>query len=188
MPKESVIPLIESIPGLEWVRLTQDHQLKPFDCSNKDLNDFLFNDSKDYQDFHLAVTYILETKDRTIAYYSLQNDNLQISSNSSRDFKSVLRKKGKSKRDFMYHMFNFTQFPAVKIARFAVDKEFQSQGLGRFLLDSLTYEFATDNKTGCTFITVDSINTKRAIKFYTNNGFSMLQPKKDSVLMYKCLL
>ena len=30
------------------VRLAQDHLLKPFDCGNADLNDFLLNDAKAY--------------------------------------------------------------------------------------------------------------------------------------------
>ena len=42
------------------VRLTQEHLLKPFDCGNADLNDFLLNDAKAYASHLLAVTYLLE--------------------------------------------------------------------------------------------------------------------------------
>jgi hypothetical protein len=46
-----------------FVRLTSGHQLKPFNCNDSDLNDFFFNDAKNYQEGLLAVTYIIETKD-----------------------------------------------------------------------------------------------------------------------------
>ena len=37
------------------VRLTHDYAVKPFDCGNDDLNDFLMNDAKAYADHLLAV-------------------------------------------------------------------------------------------------------------------------------------
>ena len=37
------------IDELQIVRLTQDYNLKEFDCGNPDLNEFLLNDAKDYQ-------------------------------------------------------------------------------------------------------------------------------------------
>ena len=51
------------ISGVVLKRLTQDHEFKPFDCGNQDLNDFLLKDSKLYQKNLLAVTYIFETED-----------------------------------------------------------------------------------------------------------------------------
>ncbi len=67
-------------------------------------------------------------------------------------------------------------YPAAKIGRLAVDKDFQDQGIGTFLIKSLVQSFIRKNKTGCQFITVDAINdnTQRTIKFYENNGFKYL--------------
>lgn len=59
------------------VRLTQDYTIKPFDCGNADLNDFLLNDAKHYASHLLAVTYLLEDetelseKDTVPMYYDL---------------------------------------------------------------------------------------------------------------------
>lgn len=61
-----------------FVRLTSEHQLKPFNCNDSDLNDFFFNDAKNYQEGLLAVTYIIETKDETVAFYSLLNDKIAM--------------------------------------------------------------------------------------------------------------
>lgn len=40
-----------------------DTIIKPFDCGDADLNDFLFDDAKNYLEAMLAVTYLLEDKD-----------------------------------------------------------------------------------------------------------------------------
>ena len=36
-----------TIDDIRIVRLTESHVIKPFDCGDHDLNDFLFNDAKD---------------------------------------------------------------------------------------------------------------------------------------------
>lgn len=47
--------------GSSLIRLSSNYKIKPFDCGDKDLNDFLLNDAK-----LLAVAYILETKTQKI--------------------------------------------------------------------------------------------------------------------------
>lgn len=44
-------------------RLDTDTKLKPFCCSDTDLNGFLFDDATNYSKELLAVTYLLETED-----------------------------------------------------------------------------------------------------------------------------
>jgi len=58
--------------------LTQTHQFKPFDCADADLNDFLYNGAKAYQEQLLAVTYLIEDSDSTIAFFSLLNDKISV--------------------------------------------------------------------------------------------------------------
>ena len=48
--------------------------IKPFDCGDDDLNEFLLEKSKDYQQELLAVTYVFEDETKTYAYYSIFND------------------------------------------------------------------------------------------------------------------
>lgn len=50
------------------VRLTEELPLKPFDCGNADLNDFLLNDAKAYASRLLAVTYLLEDDKELLAF------------------------------------------------------------------------------------------------------------------------
>jgi GNAT superfamily N-acetyltransferase len=179
-----------SIPtNARLIRLTPEHVIKPFDCKDHDLNTFLFNEAKSYLACLMYVTYIYETPEKTIAFYCVSNDLLAIGASSHRDFKRKLRRNAST--NIRYTLFDWNEFPAVKIGRFAVDEKFQGQGIGTRLLDAIIYSFKTGNKTGCTFVTVDALNNKRTLKFYTDNDFKFLTSSdetKDSRLMYRCLL
>ncbi len=63
---------------MKIVRLTQDHIFKPFDCGEADLNDFLLQDAKQYLKGLLAVTYIVEDENSTVAFFSLSNDRISL--------------------------------------------------------------------------------------------------------------
>ena len=54
---------------MKIVRLTQEHTFKPFDCGEDDLNDFLLQDAKQYAKGLLAVTYVIEDEDMTVAFF-----------------------------------------------------------------------------------------------------------------------
>lgn len=177
---------------IKLIQLSKEHEFKSFDCGNSDLNDFLFNDSKIYLKHLRYTTTLLETENQIIAYYSLANDLLSIF--DRQDFADEMEDcKNKIDFDFWERFLNQKMYPAAKIGRLAVDKTFQDQGIGTFLIRSLVQSFIKKNKTGCQFITVDAINdnTQRTIKFYENNGFKMLtlnDVSKDSRQMYKSLL
>ena len=64
--------------NIKVVRLTQDYQFKSFDCGNQDLNDFLLTDAKPYLKKLLSVTYILETDEDIVAYFSVSNDKISV--------------------------------------------------------------------------------------------------------------
>lgn len=64
----------------EFIPLTKDTDIKPFDCGDTDLNGFLFEDAKKYIEELLAVTYLLvDTRNnQTVAYFSLLNDRISL--------------------------------------------------------------------------------------------------------------
>jgi hypothetical protein len=59
---------------IQLVRLSETHEIKPFDCEDTDLNEFLLVDAKFYQSQLLATTYIGESYDKTVFFFSLLND------------------------------------------------------------------------------------------------------------------
>ena len=117
------------------VRLTDSYSIKPFDCGVPDLNNFLFNDAKTHLKYLSAVTYLFENKDKTIAYYSLQNDLLNIDPHNDKDFDQEISKIIADKDySFLLEMKDISMFPAAKIGRFAVNAEFQRSEYGTQIL------------------------------------------------------
>lgn len=167
---------------LQLVKLTADHEIKPFDCGNPDLNDFLVNDAKGYDRHLISVTYLLESNGKTVAFFSVCNDKVTTDDTTKTVLNRFKRKLPRSKHRGDY--------PAVKIGRLAVSKEYCGKGHGRRMLNYVKHLFITNNRTGCRFITVDAY--ARARTFYEDNKFEYFQPadklKKipdtDTVLMY----
>lgn len=152
--------------------------LKPFNCNDSDLNDFFHDDALNYLSQLLAVTYVIESKKETIAFFSVLNDKI-----SNKDPKTKKRVKKLEKK--IPHNKQYSSYPAVKIGRFAVHSNYQNKGIGTNLIDFIKASFVTKNKTGCRFITADAY--KDALGFYERNGFEFLTDadKNDKTrLMY----
>jgi len=174
------------------VKLTGSYVIKPFDCGVSDLNDFLFNDAKTHLRYLSSTTYLFENKDKTIAYYSLLNDLLNIDPHTDKEFEQEISETIEDKDySFLLEMKAVSMFPAAKIGRFAVDVEFQRRGYGMEILNSIVVSFLTNNKTGCQFITVDALNNLNTLNFYEKNGFvfvTLSDYNKASRQMYKNLI
>jgi predicted GNAT family N-acyltransferase len=143
------------------VRLTDTYQIKPFDCGDEDLNDFLFNSSKNYQEQLLAVTYIWEDEVNTIAFFSLLNDKVSVEQFEKARWR-FLRKTIPHKKHLM-------SYPAVKIGRLAVSNAYKGNDYGTDILNYLKKLFVTNNRTGCKFLTVDAY--AQSLGFYEKNNF-----------------
>lgn len=151
-------------------RLSPGSARKPFDCGKPDLNEFFHKDSIDHSLQLLAVTYAVEDKNETVAYFSVLNDNVRGEDTTNSRKKKILKKIPHSKRGYPSH-------PAVKVGRFAVSKKYQKKGLGKALMDFIKGWFTIQNKTGCRFITVDA--DKDAVEFYKKNGFDFFTAKDE---------
>ncbi|GHT45209.1 N-acetyltransferase [Bacteroidia bacterium] len=155
-----------------------------------DLNDFLFNDAKTHLKYLSLTTFLFENNDKTIAYYSLQNDLLRMNPHVDKDFEQELDDIIFD-YSFLLGMKEMSMFPASKIGRFAVDKEFQRRGYGTEILKAIATGFLDNNKTGCQFITIDALNNANTLTFYEKNGFSFVtltDYNKPSRQMYKNLI
>ena len=165
-----------AIEDFKLVRLTSDHNILPFDCDDKDLNEFIFEDAKAYQSQLLAVTYLLESYNTTIAFFSIFNDKITLEDFDSKSlWKKLSVPYGKRKRSY----------PAVKLGRLAINVENQKQGIGKDILNYLKISFIDNNKTGCRFITVDAYS--KSFGFYEKNGFEYITLKdagEDTRLMF----
>jgi GNAT superfamily N-acetyltransferase len=146
-------------------RLKETHILKPFDCGDADLNDFFLNDAKLYQKQCLAVTYFEENENQTLFFFSLRND--RISASDTTKWNKIGRNLPNDKRT------RKGAYPAVKIGRLGIDKDFQGKGLGRDVMNFIKSLISLENyTTGAKFLTVDAY--KDSIKYYEKNGFDFL--------------
>jgi len=162
------------------IRLNSDTNILPFDCGNTDLNGFLFEDSKNYNNQLLATTFIIQSGTETVAYFNYLNDKISHTEIGNKDTFldriSSLLPQGKD---------GYTSYPAVKIGRLAVSENFKGNGYGREMLNFTKALFVDNNRTGCKFITVDAY--RESLKFYLKNGFKYLSSrdkKSDTRLMY----
>jgi GNAT superfamily N-acetyltransferase len=161
------------------IRLSVDYVIKPFDCGDNDLNDFLLQDAHNFTKELFAVTYIIENESKSVAFFSVLNDKISAEEFvSNRKYKSTLRDQFPKNKQFR-------SYPAVKIGRLGVDLEFQNIGLGTEILDYIKMLFVNNNRTGCRFITVDAY--RQSLHFYEQNNFQFLDQKdidEDTRLMY----
>ena len=82
----------------------------------------------------------------------------------------------------------YNQYPAVKIARLAVDRRVQRRGIGDALISlslGIVQDFIVPN-VGCRFVMVDS--KRDAVAFYDRLGFTMLDTpanrERDEPVMF----
>jgi len=150
--------------------LTEDYPIKPFECEDEDLNDFLFNEAVPYQKELLATTFVMENDEQTLGYYSLLNDSLQLREDmfaSKSQFRKFLREL------MPYPKRHLKTIPALKIGRLAIDKSFKGKGLGSVIMANIISKCIKMNKEqACRLITVDAY--KQAIPFYQKMGFKFL--------------
>jgi hypothetical protein len=64
--------------NIREVRIDHTAIIKPFDCGDDDLNEFLTEKAMAYQRELLANTFLFEDETQTLAYYSIFNDSLRI--------------------------------------------------------------------------------------------------------------
>lgn len=105
-----------------------------------------------------SVVYLEGAGALPVAYFSLSTDTLKLSEMEQFDlglnFNIPIR-----------------AFPAVKITRLAVSTPYQSQGIGRNLLDmieGMIYSMPMSAR----LLTVDADNNRRTLAFYEKSGFA----------------
>ena len=162
--------LLESLQDVSVLVLTENHSIKPFDCEDEDLNEFLFEEAILYRKEKLATTFVVENNERTLGYYSLLNDSLQLREDmftSKSQFRKFLREL------MPYPKRHLKTIPALKIGRLAIDKTFKGKGLGSVIMANIISKCIKMNQEqACRLITVDAY--KQAVPFYQKMGFKFL--------------
>ena len=59
--------LLESLQDVSVLVLTENHSIKPFDCEDDDLNEFLFEEAIPYRKEMLATTFVIEDDNQPLS-------------------------------------------------------------------------------------------------------------------------
>ncbi len=150
--------------NLDIVKLSSGFDLSNFDCGDNDLDSFLKDDALLYQNGSLAVTYICLYKNQIVGYFSLCSDAIRLEVEEKEAMPEPKRRLG--------------EYPAIKVARLAVHKDFRKLGIGTFLVKAALGKIAGAiiKEIGCRFVTVDAY--EQAIEFYKRLGFIQNLSKK----------
>ena len=153
--------------------------ISSFDCGNPDLNDFFRDDAFMHRQHLLAETYYFQPIKATredifipVAFISFLNDNIPLTKEEGKTNKKDFKKQISKVIPYKFRRYN--TFPAVKIGRLGVNKDYHRHNLGTYLLNMTKEFFLTHNRTGCRFITVDAYRDDATINFYKKNGFQFL--------------
>jgi GNAT superfamily N-acetyltransferase len=148
---------------MELLQVTVSTRPIKFTCGDEDLDDFITNDACNYHANLLSETFLLQTSGLNLAYFTLLNDKVGLDSFDDQTSFNRFRKKrfANSKR--------LKAYPAIKIGRLAVHKDFLRMGYGSKLLDLIKALIMSNRYAGCRFMTVDAY--KDAVPFYEKNGF-----------------
>lgn len=146
------------------------------DSSYTPLKIFLIKNAYDFHQYEIAKTYVLVDQNpkttRVWAYLTLMNSEIDLSG---------IEPNNNRRPQETHATLRYTSFPSVKIARFAVDKNMQGQGIGKqLLLWCINYtKLNIMPNVGCRFLAVDA--KKQSINFYKRCGFNLLKPESDQL-------
>ena len=160
-------------------KVSPSFDLSDIDCGDDDLNDYFRNDALLFREELLSQTYVFHEEGKKIISAAIDfcNDALPRE-----------RMTGGQRRKISHRKRGFQMFPAVKITRLGVRREFHGMKVGSSLLETVKHFFLADNRTGCRFITVDAY--KNAVGFYEHNDFARMltdeseDPKAPTVPLF----
>lgn len=154
--------------------LNEFDDLSMFNCDDEKINEFLLEDSKNFQKERIASTYIFRSNNEIAAFFSICNDCLNDLGYENNIWNKFHRKikLPNDKR--------IKQYPAVKIVRLGIDIKYQGQGISHQLLDFIKYWTFLEHKPACRLLILDAYNQEKQLRMYLKNDFIFLMDSDKS--------
>lgn len=148
--------------------LNIDDILDSFNCEDNEINEFLLKDAKNFQDKKITNTYLFKKHNQIVAFFSISNDCLNDLGYENSIWNKLHRtiKLPNNKR--------IRQYPAVKIARLGIDKNYKGNGLSHQLLDFIKGWTFIEHKPACRLLILDAYNKSIQPATYQKNDFNFL--------------
>lgn len=144
---------------MEVVGFDKTQQRQQFDCGVVELNLYVQQQISQDAKRNIAAPFVLLNENQVIGFYTLSASSVNLG-----DLPAELIKK----------LPKYPLVPVALLGRLAVDKNYQGQGLGDFLLmDALKRSCGLSEQIGIMAVVVDAIN-ESASHFYQQYGFEQL--------------
>lgn len=142
--------------------------LESFDCGDDEINEFLIEDAKNFQNEKITNTYLFKDGDKITSFFSISNDCLNDLGYENSIWNKLHRKikLPNEKR--------IRQYPAVKITRLGIDKKYQGNGLANQLIDFIKGWTFIEHKPASRLLILDAYNQNKQIEMYQKNDFTFL--------------
>ncbi len=153
--------LMEGIPHTELRIMSsrEEDDLASFGSTSDELNDFLKSDALTAQNDLISRTYLCFWRGALAGFVTLTTDTIGYN----------LIEQCDGIDGYVYR-----KYPAIKIARLAVDKRYKRRGIGQnLLLWAVGKAHEVSKEIGCRYITVDA--KRESIDFYMKYEFKIVK-------------
>ena len=168
------------LASLKLTPLISDYSKKDrFESTHPKLNEFYYKYALTNQQKKLSQTIVVLHGNNIVGYFSLLTDALPLS-------------RSKARKHFHFPFPIYPYYPAIKIGRLAVHKDYCKREIGTFMvMHVILIAISINNKVGCRFVTVDAL--KESVGFYEKEGFIITKNKdidpirkepEDTTFMY----
>ena len=143
--------------------LREEDDLASFCSTSDELNDFLKSDALKAQNDLISRTYLCYWKVSLTGFVTLTTDTIGYN----------LIEQSDGIDGYVYR-----KYPAIKIARLAVDKRYKRRGIGQNLLFwAVGKAYEVSKQIGCRYITVDA--KRESLDFYLKYEFKIVKKHED---------
>jgi N-acetylglutamate synthase-like GNAT family acetyltransferase len=149
--------------------LTKQHNRKTFNCGTPVLNEYLNNSARQHIDRGISRTYVLTDENSTtdiIGFHTLTLSEVYAPKSSK-----------------LYNKYPH-KLPVLKIARLAVDIQYQGRGVGGFLLSDVMKKAIQANEVAPIMGVVVDAKDQKAKEFYLPYGFIEAGGKDDEFYLF----
>jgi len=154
---------------MKVVPYDKSYDLKSFDCSELTLNKYLTNYASQDIKRYLATVFLgVESSNtqKVIGYYTLSANRIDIS---------------EMENEYTKKLPHYPYLPSILVGRLAIDKDYQGQKLGEYLLlDALNKSFKSEIAAFAVIVEAKNI---RAMNFYKSFGFIELIDSSNKLFL-----
>lgn len=159
-----------------------------FKCGIESLDDFIRNELQDYMVMG-CETFCVKIEEEVAGMFCLSTHSLFLSDAVKEKMEEGLKPSPIIEERPYWEFIN--SFPAVEISYLAVDKRFQGQRIGTFIVEEIMKYVAKKADQEYDFVTVRAYNTDAysAIPFYRKCGFTEAakQETNTNLFMYRII-